>query len=147
MPICYIRLLLFVIIFGLRPSPASWGIISTSIMQFPSVHVPANSMPEGTEAYIAFQYVADGTFIEPWLGLRPWKSLSLWERGLGKCLCPSVAHKAKRAIEGNSSTNISFWCIDASTETDAFSHPTGKLRRPSYFCGRLISIRASLESH
>ena len=63
--------------FGWRCSPANWGILSSLLMQYVAAFRPSNQVVEGPESFIAFQYVDDGAFAEPWVGLRPWQSVSL----------------------------------------------------------------------
>ena len=63
--------------FGWRPSPANWGLISTLLMQYVAAFRPSNDRLGGPESFIAFEYVVDGDFVEPWRGLRPWQAANL----------------------------------------------------------------------
>ena len=78
--------------FGWRPSPANWGVISTLAMQHVAAHRPASPGRGGPEGFISSQYVGDGAFIEPRVGIRPWLASTLWEtampKGIGLGGCP-----------------------------------------------------------
>ena len=119
--------------FGRRSSPANWGIVSTLSMQFISAHRPASENREGPEAYVSFQYVDDGAFIEPLLSLRPWKCISLWGWGIEKCLGPAAVNTIKREIEGLYDTCVNFWGIDVSTTENTFSLPNDKINKAESF--------------
>ena len=80
---------------GWMSSPANWGIISTLLMQYIAAHFPTNVHIEGPESLRAYQYVDDGAFVEPWLGLRPWKALTLWGDASARCLGPVAVHFGK----------------------------------------------------
>ena len=67
---------------GSRPSPSKWGAISTLAMQHVAAHRPAAPGRDGPEWLVAFQYVGDGAFIEPRVGIRPWLAPTLWETAL-----------------------------------------------------------------
>ena len=107
--------------FGWRPSPANCGIMSTLLMQFISSRSPLDCHTEGAEAYVAYQYVDDGTPVEPWLGLRPWKSAPLWEYGLTRCLGGPAAHLGKKQLEGNAGTCFNLWGVTVSTVSNTFT--------------------------
>ena len=119
--------------FGWRPSPANWGIMASLLMQFVAAHSPANIWSEGPEAYVAYQYVDDGAFIEPWLGLRPWQVISLWEFGLIRCLGPGALNTTKRDVEGRAETRNSLWGIIVCTETNTFTLPADKIDKAKEF--------------
>ena len=119
--------------FGWMPSPANWGIISTLLMQYIAANFPNNAHSEGHEAYLAYQYVDDGAFVEPWLGLRPWQALSLWEDALNRCLVPTAVHLEKRRIEGNAETKIILWGIVVSTTENTSTLPSEKIDRAKEF--------------
>ena len=80
---------------GWRPSPANCGVISTLITQYVSAFRPSNEYLEGPESFIAFQYVDDGAFVEPLVGIRPWQSVTLWEHALTTCLGDKALHRKK----------------------------------------------------
>ena len=119
--------------FGWMPSPANWGIISTLLMQYIAAQFPNNSHIEGPESYLPHQYVDDGAFAEPWMGIRPWQALPLWEDALTRCLGPAAAHLEKRRIEGNSDTNLILWGIIVSTSGNTFALPREKIDRAKEF--------------
>ena len=102
-------------------------------MQFTACHVPVNPWADGPGAYVDFQYVDDGAFIEPWLGLRPLQSSPLWEFPLTKCLGAAAVHTIKRRIEGPSETDAVIFGISVSTTRNAFSPPREKLTKRRYF--------------
>ena len=68
--------------FGWKGAPGNWGIISSLLMQFLSSYSPRNAHTHGPESFEAHQFVDDGGFAEPALGLRPWMSVKLWGTGL-----------------------------------------------------------------
>ena len=118
---------------GLRPSPANWGIMSTLLMQFIAAHTPRSCYTEGPESYVAYQYVDDGAFAEPWIGMRPWQAVSLWQYGLARCLGPPVAHLKKKQLEGNAETCLGLWAINVSTVLQTFTLPQEKIARDKVF--------------
>lgn len=59
------------LLFGWRPQTANWGLVSTLLMQYISAYRPADEFTEGPEAFIAYKYVDDGAFVDPWIGFRP----------------------------------------------------------------------------
>ena len=92
--------------FGWRPSPANWGIVSTLLMQYVAAYRLVNDYRDGPDSFIAYQYVDDGEFIEPWIGLRPWLSVSLWEYALTGCIGFKALHRKKREVEGDTATKL-----------------------------------------
>ena len=52
--------------FGWEPSPASRGVISTLLLQFVASFVPSRPREVGPEGFVAYEYVGDGEFPEPW---------------------------------------------------------------------------------
>ena len=119
--------------FGWRPSPANWGIVSTLMMQYVSAYRPRNEYSDGPESLIDYQYVDDGAFVEPWVGLRPLRAVSLWECALAACLGSKALHARKREIEGNTATKIPLWGIIVRTDAETFSLPPCKIYRAREF--------------
>ena len=58
--ILYLRLY-----FGRKPSPASWGIISSILLKFAASFTPKDPSCMGPEGFRAYEYVGDGAFDEP----------------------------------------------------------------------------------
>ena len=118
---------------GRGPSPANWGIIATFLARPIAPNVPKNHSDD-TGSYIAYRYVGDGAFVDPWLGLRPWKALALCGYAIPLCLGPSAVHIQKKEIEGNDNANITPLVIPESTENNnTFSPPPDKIDRPKEF--------------
>ena len=92
--------------FGWRLSPKSWGVISTLPMQYVADFRPIAGRLGDPEGPIALQYVDDGAFVAPWIGLRPWLDVSLWEVALNKALGLNAVHMAKKEAEGNCATKV-----------------------------------------
>ena len=63
-------------------------------------------MTMGPEGFVAYEYVGDGAFAEPWLDVRPWTAVKIWEQGLQTCLAKKALHADKRRVEGDCSTNM-----------------------------------------
>ena len=82
------------------------GIISTLLMHVVASHRPMDGHAKGPESYVAFQYVDDGAFVGPRLGLFPWGPFTLWEYAIAMRLGPAALNIRKREIEGLSDTNI-----------------------------------------
>ena len=101
--------------FGWDPPPASWGVISSTMLQFSSSFSPGKGDTMGPEGLVAYEYVDDGAFAEPWLGLRPWLSVSLWEYGLMKRLCQKSLRLGKKAVDGSFAAKIALWGLDICT--------------------------------
>ena len=95
--------------FGWRPSPANWGLIAKFLMQYVAAYRPASGHRGGPESFISYQYVDDGAFVEPGVGLRPWLSVSLWEMALIACLGFKSLHRVKREVEGRAATTPPLW--------------------------------------
>lgn len=68
--------------FGWQGDPGNWGIISSLLMQFVANHKPRDSSTHDPERFEAYQFVDDGGFDDPLLGMRPWASVEIWETGL-----------------------------------------------------------------
>ena len=102
-------------------------------MQYIDAHFPNNAHSEGDESYPVYQYVGDGAFVEPWLGLRPWQALSLWEDALTRCLGPTAVHLEKKENWGNAEAEIILWGIVVSATENTFTLPTEKIDRAEEF--------------
>ena len=68
--------------FGWTPTPAAWGILPTLLLQFSSSFTPYRPREMGPEGFVAYEYVDDGPFADPWLDVRPWTLVEIWGRGL-----------------------------------------------------------------
>ena len=119
--------------FGWRPSPANWGLIATLLMQYVTAYRPQREFRDGAESFIAYQYVGDVAFIEPWIGLLPWLDVSLWERALTSCLDAKALRREKRDVEGNASTRLALWGVTICTRSETFSPPEEKIDRAREF--------------
>ena len=129
---CYVGIYL-ALFFGWRPSPANWGVISTLVMQHVAAHRPAHPKRDGPEGFIAYQYVDDGAFVEPWVGLRPWLSPSLWERAMSEGIGLGAVHAVKRAVDGCAATRSILWCVEICAESGSFTLPPAKALRAQQF--------------
>ena len=113
--------------FGWKGSPGNWGVISTLTMQYIAAHKPKSGRTHGPESFEAFQFVDDGGFVEPALGLRPWLCSHLWER----CVSLSLGHNAinvkKRDLEGTFGTRALMWGIIVDTRAETISLPEDKV--------------------
>ena len=119
--------------FGWRPSPENCGLASPLLMQYIAAYRPLGEFTDGPEPFIDYQYVDDGAFVEPWIGLRPWPAVSLWERALLECLGTNSAHQKKREIEGDAATKLPLWGIVVCAESETFSMPSDKVGRAREF--------------
>ena len=113
--------------FGWEGAPGNWGIISSLLMQYVASHVPRNSHTHGPASFEAFQFVDDGGFAEPALGLRPWMSVKLWEIGLCESLGEKSLNKDKKTADGQYSTEALMWGINVDTKREIASPPEGKI--------------------
>ena len=95
--------------FGWKGAPGTWGVVSTLILQYIAKHIPDDPSSHGEESFEVFQFVDDGGFDEPALGLRPWISTHLWERSLAYCVGPEGLNKRKKEIEGYFATQVLMW--------------------------------------
>ena len=62
--------------FGREPSPGNWGVISTLLMRYISAFAPNDIYLSGHESLVSYNYVDDGYFVDPRLGVRPWVASS-----------------------------------------------------------------------
>ena len=119
--------------FGWKPSPASWGVISSLIMQFVASFTPLDMMSMGPDGLTAYEYFDDGAFAEPLLSFRPWLSVTVWELGLQDCLGYGSLHEKKKAAEGECATSITLWGLNVCAESETISLPSDKLHRAQEF--------------
>ena len=119
--------------FGWKPSPASWGIISSLLLQFVASFIPRDKYAMGPEGFRAYEYVDDGAFAEPWLDTRPWTSVRIWEAGLQSCLGAKALHEDKKKAEGTCATRLTLWGLVVCTESETLSLPEPKLRTAQEF--------------
>ena len=113
--------------FGRKGAPGNWGIISSLLVQFLSSHMPKNSFTHGPGSFGAFQFVDDGGFAEPALGLRPWMSVKLWEKGLVESLGFNSLNRDKKRIEGCYQTESMMRGVHIDTVTERVSSPPDKI--------------------
>ena len=109
--------------FGRRPSPERWGAISTLLMQYLAAYRPCAEHINGPEGFVDCQYVDDGTFAEPWLGLRPFLAVSLWGEAHIRPLGPNALNTSKSDVEWAISTNVTLWGIEVCTESETLTPP------------------------
>ena len=102
--------------FGWKPSPASCGVISTLLLQFVASFTPSRPRDMGPEEFVAYEYVGDGAFAEPWRDIRPWTPVGIWAYGLQSCLGYKSLRDARRKVEGGCSTAIVLWGLHICTE-------------------------------
>ena len=76
------------------------GVIPSLLTQYVAPHQPKNSHTHGPERFEAFQFVDDGWFAAPALGLRPWMSVRLWEMGLTGPLGLKSPNRDKKKVDG-----------------------------------------------
>ena len=118
--------------FGWKGSPGNWGVMSTLTLQYLAAHRPRKSKLHGPESFEAFQFVDDGGFAEPSLGLRPWMCANLWERCVGCSLGPAAINLIKRETDGPFSTRMLMWGVVVDTQTEMVSLPEDKILKPDY---------------
>ena len=115
--------------FGWMPSAANWGVISTLAMQHVAAYRPAHPLRGGPEGFVAYQYVDDGAFIEPWVGLRPWISSTLWETAMSEGIGLGAFHARKREVEGCAVAKSVLRGIAVCAVNESFTLPPGKALR------------------
>ena len=86
--------------FGWKPSPANWGAISTLMMHYLSAFAHEAIYIDGPESLVDYQYVGDGAFIEPRMGLRLWVASPLWGRILRLCVGSGAVNLTKKTYRG-----------------------------------------------
>ena len=95
--------------FGWKGPPGTWGVMSTLTLQYISRHKPCKPTEPGAESFGAFQFLDDGGFAEPALGLGPWIFVNLWEGAMGFSLGRRAVNLANRTAEGDFSTKGLMW--------------------------------------
>ena len=113
--------------FGWKGAPGNWGILSSLLMRFVASHIPRNIYARGPESFEAFQFVDDGGFAEPALGLRPWMSVCTWEKGLAGFLGFKGLNRDKNALECMYETSAIMWGIHVDTVQEIVSLPPDKI--------------------
>ena len=113
--------------FGWEGAPGNWGVVSSLLMQFVAAHKPTNAHTHGPESFEAFQFVDDGGFAEPALGLRPWMCVGLWERGLRYLLGWEALNRDKKRVEGIYSTESLMWEVLVDTKQEIVALPADKI--------------------
>ena len=131
--VCVLRMYVSHLMLRMAPFSCKWGIISTLLAQVIDPQASLDIYKAGPESYIAFRYVEDGTFYEPFLGRLPWKSLFLWGYAISKCLGPVDAHIQKREIEGNSDAEVEILGITVSAVNNTSSLPPAKIDKADGF--------------
>ena len=111
--------------FGWKGAPGKWGIISSLLMQFVSSNVPENIHTHGPESFEANQFVDDGGFSAPALGLRPWLRVKIWELGLIGSLAPKALNRDKKRAEGKYDTQSLMCGINVDAKNEIVPPPPG----------------------
>ena len=119
--------------YGRRFSPANWGLIATLLMQLEASFRPRNEYTDGPESPIAYQYVDEGAFVDPMIGIRHRQAVSLLEYGWVRCLGTRALHRKKLEAEGNTATKIPMWGIVVCADAGTFAAPRGKIDRVREF--------------
>ena len=89
--------------------------ISSLLMQYVSSFPPGDEHSLGPEGLTACEYVDDGELADPWLGSRPWLSVSVWDYGLHRCCGKASLRKGKKASDGACATRLTLWGLDPCT--------------------------------
>ena len=119
--------------FGWKPSPYNWRAITVLLLQCVAPFCPSGPHLYGPESFAPYHYVGDGDFLEPWLALRPWASVMVWELALtGFSGLPAVYSK-KNLVEGACSTKMTLRGIDVDATAVAFTLPGAKIDRAIEF--------------
>ena len=102
-------------------------------MQYIDAHRPSQCRRGGPEGFVALQYVDDGAFAEPWVGLRHWLASSLWEGVLEHGLGRKAVKLRKRGVEGGAETRVLLRGIDVRTVRETLTLPVAKTIRALEF--------------
>lgn len=78
-------------------------------MQYVASVEPENSHTHGPECFASYQFVDDGGFAEPALGLRPWMCVKLWGNGLIQSLGFKALNRDKKRMDGKYPTQALMW--------------------------------------
>lgn len=98
--------------------------------------MPARPSEMGPEGFVAYEYVDDGAFAEPWLAVRPWASSRIWGFGLQSCLGYKALRAKKRMAEGDCSTSMLLWGLNVCTKSETLSLPEDKWHRAQEFLSK-----------
>ena len=101
--------------------------------------MPADEFLYIPESIPPYHYVDDGASVGPWLALRPWASVSLWEGTLVVFFAARAHNVAKRDIEGGCSRLITLWGNDANARSGT-SPPSQCENRPGSLDPGVISV-------
>ena len=133
--------------FGWKPSPGNWGAISTLLIQYVAAFTPDDIRPCGPGSLAAYQYVDDGAFVDPWLGLRPWIASAMWGRALYFCVGRNAVNLPKKLVGGNCETRLNLRGIEICTTTNTFALHTAKVDRVREFWSRWVWTMGRHVSH
>ena len=120
--------------FGWKPSPASRKIIPALLFLFVSSFIPIRPRGMGPEGFVAYEYLDDAEFAEPWVDIRPRKSARIWEYASQSCLGAKALHWKKRQEEVDCATSMVLWGLNVSAKSDAISSHLDKCNRPRSSC-------------
>ena len=81
--------------FSWRPSAANWGLVTTLLLQYVAAYGPVEEYSDGPESFASYEHFGDGAFVDPRAGLRPWRSVNLWEYALEWRLGLKAIHRKK----------------------------------------------------
>lgn len=93
------------------------------LMRYVASFVPTNAHTMAPERLTAYDYVDDGAFAEPWLGIMPWLTVSVWKYGLQQCLGGMSLRTRKKEAEGDCATKIALLGMHICTTTDTIALP------------------------
>lgn len=113
--------------FGWKGAPGNWGIISPLLVQYVASHAPSNTHTHGAGSFGPYQFVDDGGFAEPALGLRPWMSVRTWEVGLTGSLCNKALNRDKKRVEGKYDTQSLICGINVGDKNEIVAFPPDKI--------------------
>lgn len=88
------------LLFGWRPSPANWGVISAHLIQYVAAYSPRDEFIDGAGSFSAYRYVGRGALSEPRIGFRPWKAAPLWEHARTSFIGANVIRSKKTRRRG-----------------------------------------------
>ena len=82
---------------------------------------------------MAYEYVDDGAFAEPWLDTRLWTSAEIWGSDIQSRLGAKSLHAKKSTDRGRPRDIYHLTGLSICTETETMSFPMGKLTRAHEF--------------